>query len=77
MSEVQVGSGLVTEVHRLVESALGIISVEDDAVKGNADDFNDNLNDDANEGPVLAGIVSLRCPSPGKAEKSGYGGELT
>ena len=61
LSEVQVGSGLVAEVHRLVESALGVVSVEDDAVKRDADDFDDNFDNDANEGPVLPGGVSLQC----------------
>lgn len=35
------------------EAALGVVAVEDDRVEGDADDLDDNLDDHANETPVL------------------------
>lgn len=36
-----------------MQAALGVVSVKDDAVEQDADDLDDNLDDDADEGPVL------------------------
>ena len=58
LGQVQVGAGLVAQVHALVQLALGPEAVEDDAVDGDGDDLDDDLDDDADEGPVL-GFVSF------------------
>ena len=36
-----------------MEAALRVESVEDDGVDGDGDDFDDNLDEGADEGPVL------------------------
>ena len=53
LGEVEVRAGAVADVHGLVELALGAEPVENDAVKGDGDDFNDDLDEGADEGPVL------------------------
>jgi hypothetical protein len=53
LSEVHVGPGAITEIHGLGKATLGVVAVEDDAVQSDGDDFNDNLDDDADESPVL------------------------
>ena len=40
--------------HRLGELALAVVAVEDDGVERDGDHFDDDLDDDANDGPVLA-----------------------
>ena len=47
LSEVEVRAGFVAEIHRFVEAALGVESVEDDAVDGDCDDFDDDLDEGA------------------------------
>jgi len=46
LSQVQIRASLVAHIHRLVELALGPVAVEDDAVQGDADDLDNELNDD-------------------------------
>lgn len=53
LSQVQIGASLVTLSHRLPELPLGPESVEDDSVNDDAESFNDNFNNAADEGPVL------------------------
>jgi hypothetical protein len=53
LSEVQVGSRLVAHVHGLVQLALGPVAVEDNAVESDTDNLNDELDNDADQGPVL------------------------
>jgi hypothetical protein len=53
LSQVQIRTGAVTHIHGLCQAALGVVAVEDDAVERDADDLDDNLNDDADESPVL------------------------
>jgi hypothetical protein len=37
LSEVEIGTGAVADVHGLAETLLGVITVEDDAVKNDGD----------------------------------------
>ena len=53
LGEVHIGSGAVSQVHGLGKAALGVVAVEDDTVQNNADDLDNDLDDDANQGPVL------------------------
>lgn len=53
LGEIEIGASSVSDVHGLVQAALGVVSVEDDAVEQDADDLDDDLDDDADEGPVL------------------------
>lgn len=79
LGKVQVGTGTVSHVHRLHETAFGVESVEDDAVERDTDDLDDHFDDDADEGPVLQAadkcivyffVINFRalvvraCPSP-------------
>lgn len=61
LSEIEVRAGAIAEVHRFVEAAFGVVAVEDDAVDGDGDDFDDDLDQGANEGPALSTTIS-RCP---------------
>jgi hypothetical protein len=40
-----------------VQLSLGVVAVKDDAVQGDADDFDHNLNDDADKRPVLVLVL--------------------
>jgi len=53
LGEVEVGTGAVAEVHGLVEAALGVEAVEDDAVDGDGDDLDHDLDNGADQRPVL------------------------
>lgn len=53
LGEVEVGAGAVTEIHRLVEPALGVEAVEDDAVDGDGDDLDDDLDEGTDQRPGL------------------------
>lgn len=53
LCKVEIGAGAVTNIHGLVQAALGVVAVEDDAVEQDADDLKDDFDDDADEGPVL------------------------
>jgi hypothetical protein len=53
LSKVKIGTGAVSHVHGLEKASLGVVAVEDDAVKENGENLDDNLDDDANHGPVL------------------------
>ena len=53
LGQVQVGAGLVARVHGLVQLALGDEAVHEDAVDGDRDDLDGDLDDGADEGPVL------------------------
>jgi hypothetical protein len=63
LSEVEIGTSAVTQIHGLEETSLGVVTVEDDAVKNDAEGLDDNLNDDADKSPVLKtakqGVVDL------------------
>lgn len=43
-----------------MESAFGVVAVEDDAIDGDGDDFDDDLDESTDERPVLSSISS--CP---------------
>jgi len=43
-----------------VESTLGPVAVKDDGVERDADDLDDDFNNDADKGPVLAKRLALR-----------------
>jgi hypothetical protein len=47
LGEVQIGAGLVADGHGLPELPLGPEAVEDDAVDGDAEDFDDDFDDTA------------------------------
>jgi hypothetical protein len=53
LGKVEVGTSLVTHVHGFVQLALCPVAVEDNAVQGDADDLDDELDDDADQRPVL------------------------
>ena len=53
LSEVHVGTSAVAEVHGLCQATLGVVAVEDNAVKGDGDDFDNDLDDDTDQSPVL------------------------
>jgi hypothetical protein len=53
LGEVEIGAGAVTDGHGLPELALGPEAVEDDAVNDHAKDFDNDLDDAADECPVL------------------------
>lgn len=53
LSKVKIGTGAVSHVHGLEKASLGVVAVEDDAVEEDGEDLDDDLDDDANHGPVL------------------------
>lgn len=53
LSEIQVGAGAVTHSHGFAELTLGPEAVEDDAVDGDDENFDYNLDDTAYKCPVL------------------------
>jgi hypothetical protein len=53
LSKVKIGTGAVSHVHGLEKASLGVVAVEDDAVEENGENLDDNLDDDANHGPIL------------------------
>lgn len=42
-----------------MEAAFGVVAIEDDAVDGDGDDFDNDFNKGADEGPMLERDVSL------------------
>lgn len=59
LGQVKIGAGAVSQVHRLEETALGVVAVEDEAVESDGYDLDDDLDDDAHEGPVLKATDEL------------------
>lgn len=53
LGKVEIGPGTVSHIHGLEEASLGVVAVEDDAVKKDAEDPDDDLDDDTDHGPVL------------------------
>lgn len=53
LREVEVGTRFVADVHGFAELALRVVAVEDDAVDGDCDGFDDDFNDAADERPRL------------------------
>ena len=53
LGEVEVGARAVADVHGLVQAAFGEDAVGDDAVDGDGDDFDNDFDEGADEGPVL------------------------
>lgn len=53
LGEVEVAACLIAVSHRLSEASLGPEAVEDEAVNRDNEEFNDNLNDGTDKGPVL------------------------
>lgn len=62
LGEIEIGAGLVAHVHGLVQLSLGVVPVEDDAVETDADDFHHDLDDDADQGPVLVALLVFLFP---------------
>lgn len=63
LGQVEIRPGLVADVHRLVQSALGVEAVEDDGIDGDGDDLHDDLDEGADERPILNFTVSRRASS--------------
>lgn len=53
LSKVKIRAGAVSHVHGLEKALLGVVAVEDDAVKENGEEPNNDFDDHANHGPVL------------------------
>ncbi len=53
LGEVEIGASTVAKVHRLVEATFGVVAIEDDAVDGDGDDFDDNLDESTDKCPML------------------------
>lgn len=53
LRKVKIRAGTVALGHGLSELSLGPESVEDNSIDGDAEDFDDDLDDAADEGPVL------------------------
>ena len=64
LGEVEVGAGFVADGHGLAELALGPEAVEDDGVDDDAEGFDDDFDDAADEGPVLG--VAVSCGTVGR-----------
>ena len=58
MSEIEVGAGAVANVHGFAEALLAVAAVEDNAVEDDGYGFEDDLDDAADEGPILFIFVS-------------------
>lgn len=58
LGEVEIGASLVADGHGLSELALGPETVEDDCVDDDAEGFDDDFDDAADERPVLRVAVS-------------------
>ena len=59
LGKVKIGASAVTHVHRLVEAALGVVAIKDDAVEGDANNLNHHLDDNADQSPVLESAEKL------------------
>jgi hypothetical protein len=53
LSEVKIGTGTVTDIHRLPETLLRVVSVENDGVKKDRDALKNDFNEAAYQGPRL------------------------
>lgn len=53
LSEIEIVPSPVTEIHRLLESLLGVEAIKDDSVDDDGNGLDDDLDDDANQGPIL------------------------
>ncbi len=53
LGEIEVGTGAVTNVHRLAEALLGVVSIEDDGVEDDSNALEDNFDDATDKCPVL------------------------
>ena len=53
LGQIQIGACFVAHIHRFVEPTFGIESIEDDRVDGNRDNFNDDFDQGADQGPIL------------------------
>lgn len=58
MSKIEVGAGAVADVHGFAEALLAVVAVEDNAIEDDGYGFQDDLNDAADEGPILFIFVS-------------------
>jgi hypothetical protein len=47
LSEVEIGTSTVTDVHGLPETLLGVVSVEDDAIEDDGDALEDDFDQTA------------------------------
>lgn len=59
LGEVEVATCFVADIHGFMEAALGVVAVEDDGVDGNGDDFDKDLDESADQGPMLQEDQSL------------------
>ena len=53
LSEVKIGTSTVTDIHRLPETLLGVVPVENDGVKKDRDALKNDFNEAAYQGPRL------------------------
>lgn len=68
LSEIEVGAGAVADVHGFAEALLAVVAVEDNAVEDDGYGFEDNLDDAADEGPILFIFVSKGWDERGKGD---------
>lgn len=59
LGEVKIGASAVSHIHGLGEAALSVVAVKDNAVEGDADNLNYDLDDDADHCPVLQATDEL------------------
>lgn len=69
LSEVEIRTGAVPEIHRLVELPLRPVPVEDHTVERDDDDFDHNLDDCADQGPRLSFPLDVSPSSLGASNK--------
>jgi hypothetical protein len=53
LSKVEIRACFVPHIHGLAELALGVVTVEDNAVQGDNEGLYDNFDDTADQGPGL------------------------
>jgi hypothetical protein len=53
LCEVEIGPGLVTKIHRLSQLALRVVTVEDNDIDADNDNFYNYLDDATHKGPIL------------------------
>ena len=58
LREVKIGTGAIPKIHRLMELTLRIETIKDNAVDGDGNDFDDDLDKSADERPILDDMVS-------------------
>lgn len=70
LGEVEIVPSLVAQIHGLAQTVLGVETVEDDGVDQNHKDLNDDLDDGADQHPVLHAADELIVNRVGKVLRS-------